>query len=224
MPMSVNKTSGGDSYPSPFVGLVSHTVAIDVDLSDLSTFEVDTHGRIKPGVPLTKSGQLVASPQTKSTVAQGTVTTGNANGVIGAATGGYGQPAETITATLLTTGATAHAAVEGSKSGYIGELIVGTAFVSPQLNVTVSDGATDFEAGDVITWDVTAGDNDEVYGVTVEAQKLVDNNVAALTGVFAIVVATDGLVNRDLAEDILGRAYTAAEIAGFRAGIAVTNS
>lgn len=61
-----------------------------------------------------------------------------------------------------------------------------------------------------------------VYGVTIEAQKIVpvnptDVTLAAVTVDPIITVNTIGHVNRDVAEDNLGRAYTADEIAGFDA-------
>ena len=66
---------------------------------------------------------------------------------------------------------------------------------------------------------VTAG---EVYGVTVEATKIVaagptDVSLAANTGTATVALATIAQIQRDIAEDNLGRAYTAAEIAGFAA-------
>lgn len=62
-----------------------------------------------------------------------------------------------------------------------------------------------------------------VYGVTVEAFKVADDNatatIAALSDAFDVPIALICCVVRDVAEDILGRAYTADEIAGFdRAG------
>lgn len=60
-----------------------------------------------------------------------------------------------------------------------------------------------------------------VYGVTPFAFKLPikDNSVANRVGTFDVPVATICMVNRDIAEDVLGRAYTADEVAGFdRAG------
>jgi hypothetical protein len=62
---------------------------------------------------------------------------------------------------------------------------------------------------------VTAG---YVFGVTVEEVKVADNNATATIsalGTQDIAVATIGMVNRKVAQDILGRAYTAAEAAGF---------
>ncbi len=62
---------------------------------------------------------------------------------------------------------------------------------------------------------VTAG---FVYGVTIEATKIAEDNTdLANTPDTFVAVSTSGLVNRDLVEDILGRPLSAAEIAGFDA-------
>jgi hypothetical protein len=56
-----------------------------------------------------------------------------------------------------------------------------------------------------------------VYGLTIEAEKIADGNTA-LAGITVdplVAVTTIALVNRDIAEDNLGRAYNANEIAGF---------
>jgi len=57
-----------------------------------------------------------------------------------------------------------------------------------------------------------------VYGVTVEATKVADGNAAgdiAGAGTVALTVALISAVNKDVIEDILGRALTANELAGF---------
>lgn len=111
----------GKTYGSAFVGPVDHTVQILIDVSGLTDDEVDQYGYLKPGVPFTKAGVLVAA------------------------------------------------------LGF-------------------------------------------VYGVTIEAIKVADDNaaptLAAATDVM-VAVGVIGVVNRDAAEEMLGRAYTAAEIAGF---------
>ena len=62
-----------------------------------------------------------------------------------------------------------------------------------------------------------------VYGVTIEEQRLSgrrDNaNIAADTNDTMIAVATSGTINRDFAESMLGRAYTANEQAALLAGL-----
>lgn len=123
MPMSITATqAAGQNYGNVFVGPIDHPDHLLVDVSALTTDEVDAFGCIKPGVPLLKTGLPV--------------------------TAGF------------------------------------------------------------------------VYGVVIEATKIVPANptngtLAAVTVDPLIAVAVIGLVNRDIAEDNLGRAYTAAEIAGF---------
>lgn len=126
MPMSVIKTAGGTGYGNPWIGGVNHPAQITVDISGLTTDEVDQYGYLKPGVPLTKAGILVGA--------------------------------------------------------------------SPAF----------------------------VYGVTIEAQKIVPDNptnttLAAVTADCIVTINTVGHVNRDVIEDNLGRALTANEIAGFDA-------
>lgn len=61
------------------------------------------------------------------------------------------------------------------------------------------------------------------FGVTIEAIKLTEGNGALRTGIFEVTVATNADVNQDAMEDILGRALTADELAGFdRAGSKIT--
>lgn len=122
MPIRISSTAGGTVYGHPFVGPINHTVHVKLDVSALTTGEVDANGYLKPGLPLLSSGLPV-----------------------------------------------------------------------------------------------TAG---AVYGVTIEPVKIVavnptDTSLGLDTSDPLIAVAVIGTVNRDIAEDNLGRAYTAAEIAGF---------
>lgn len=61
MPLKIGTTTGGASHAPVFVGTILNTDVVKVDISDLTTKEVDQYGNIKPGVPLDKSGNLVAS-------------------------------------------------------------------------------------------------------------------------------------------------------------------
>lgn len=54
-------TTGGTNYADPFVGVPGPTAHVKVDLSGLTTSEVDSLGNLKPGVPLTSAGVLVGS-------------------------------------------------------------------------------------------------------------------------------------------------------------------
>ena len=124
MPISIDTVAGGTSYANPFVGPVDHPAAVRVDVSGLTSDEIDQNGYLKPGVPLDRDGVLV-------------------------------------------------------------------------------------------------GTGVAVYGVSLEPIKVAASNAAA-----DIAAATDvdvalglvGAVNRAVIEDILGRALTADEIAGFAAG------
>ncbi len=57
-PLKVSNTAGGTVHPSPFLGPINHSVPVRVDVSRLSSDEVDAHGFLKPGVILTREGLL----------------------------------------------------------------------------------------------------------------------------------------------------------------------
>jgi len=61
MPLSVTNTVAGVVHPNPFLGPIDHTVPVRVDVSELSSDEVDTHGFLKAGVILTREGLLPSS-------------------------------------------------------------------------------------------------------------------------------------------------------------------
>lgn len=127
MPLGIHTTSGQGAYANPLLGPVNHVDHVKVDVSGLTTNEVDSDGYLKPGVPFTQAGILVAS--------------GKAYGIT-------------------------------------------------------------FEAVKVMT----------------PAQAATNDTIAAVTLDPLVAVETHGLVNRDIGEDNLGRAYSAAEIAGMAAG------
>ena len=61
MPLSVVKTAGTTTYGHPIVGTPGPLLQVVVDISGLTTAEVDADGFLKPGVPFTSGGILVAS-------------------------------------------------------------------------------------------------------------------------------------------------------------------
>lgn len=61
MPISVGTTTGGMVHAPVFVGEIKGTDLVWVDVSDLTTKEVDATGYIKPGVPLAKDGSTVGA-------------------------------------------------------------------------------------------------------------------------------------------------------------------
>ncbi len=137
MPVSVTKTAGTTTYGHPFVGKVLGLQQVVVDISELTTKEVDADGFLVPGVPFKKDG-------------------------------------------------------------------------------TLADG--------------TGGEF--IYAVNPEPIKIIDYVptdilLAADTDTIPVGMGTIGEINRDIAEDNLGRAYTANELAAFNAAgsmIHVTNT
>jgi hypothetical protein len=129
MPMHVKKTAGGTTYGPVFIGPILGMQQVVVDVSELTTDEVDADGWLKPGVAFKKDG-------------------------------------------------------------------------------TVADG--------------TGGEF--IYAVNPEPQDLrldtippTNGTLAADTKTYPLGMATIGEVNRDIAEDNMGRAYNANELAAFNA-------
>lgn len=58
MPMHVKKTVGGTTYSPVFLGEILAMEQVLVDVSELTTDEVDADGWLKPGVPFKQDGTL----------------------------------------------------------------------------------------------------------------------------------------------------------------------
>jgi hypothetical protein len=58
--LAITKTAGGAPYGNPIVGQPLGMTQIKLDVSTLSTNEVDANGYLKPGVPLKVNGALVS--------------------------------------------------------------------------------------------------------------------------------------------------------------------
>ncbi len=58
--LNFTKTPGGAAYAPVIVGAVLGMTHIKLDVSTLTAAEVDSHGYLKPGVPLQKDGTLVS--------------------------------------------------------------------------------------------------------------------------------------------------------------------
>jgi hypothetical protein len=63
MPTIIENPQGGTSYANPFVGGVDHPLHLKIDLSLLTTDEVDSKGNLKPGVAFDSTGTPVGSGQ-----------------------------------------------------------------------------------------------------------------------------------------------------------------
>jgi len=58
MPVSITKTTGGTTYAPVFIGQILGMQQVVVDISTLTTDEVDADGFLKPGVAFKKDGTL----------------------------------------------------------------------------------------------------------------------------------------------------------------------
>lgn len=229
MPLEMTAYSGVSLYTSPFIGPVDHTAQIRLDISGLTTNEVDSDGYLKPGVPLTKGGLRVGVQAVVGTAVAAAVAGNTGTGTMGAVTVSAGAKAGVYRLTIIEPAADAGTFLVEDPDGIpIGSGTVAVAFSAGGLAFTLADGGTDFIAGDAftITVTLTAGGaaTAQLFGVSVEATKLplatippTNGTLATETGDCDVAVATHGIVNRDIAEDNLGRAYTAAEIAAFDA-------
>jgi hypothetical protein len=225
MPLSIRTIlTGAQAYANVYIGEIDQTAQIQIDVTQLTNAEIDSAGYLKPGVPFMSNGLLTTTPETLSTVAAGASHQNAAatlgNGTITGVSGGYGAPVETVTALCLTPGPTGTFSVTGSRSGYLGVATVGTPFTSPVINFTINDGATDWAALNTITFAVTpAGVTAKVFGVNIEPIKVAAGNdagsIAAASTTFEIGLGLSGTLNKALIEGNLGRALTAAEVAGF---------
>lgn len=62
MPLSITSHAGADAYANPFISLTG-TVNLLIDVSTLTTAEVDPDGWLKPGVPFFTDGDLVSTAE-----------------------------------------------------------------------------------------------------------------------------------------------------------------
>lgn len=191
--------TAGQDYSSPFVGPVHHTDVVRVDVSALTTNEVDTDGLLKPGVPFKANGLLISrAPGLKQAV------------IAGGAAGAHTVTGITTQDRLVSV----HHYTPGSASTY----------VDLTDEFTISDADEIDNAGGTATTSDTlvvtyVSEEEYVFGVVMEPVKVATNNTTGLATAtdIDVTVAVIGQVNRDIAEDNLGRAYTANEVLAFKA-------
>jgi hypothetical protein len=200
-------SAGGAGYNSLglFVGPVDHTDVVRVDVSALTTAEVDADGYLKPGVPFKSDGTLCARRPGQYTKV---------------AAGGAAAAQLTVTGIATTdqlTGVILH--VNSGSASLIRVSDLTSEFTIPAANKIVNTGSGTVTTGEslLVTYETTA---EYVFGVVMEPVKVAAANdgtsLSAATDI-DVAVARVGVINRDAAEDNLGRAYTAIELAAFAA-------
>lgn len=201
-------SAGGAGYGSPFVDGPRDVEQILVDVSDLSynsgNGEVDTYGYLKPGVPLNAAGDPI-------TTIEGGVTVTH---VAGGSAGDFTLTGITTEDELLSVEA------EDTTSGVTTNLTA--QFTITAANTINNTGGTASTGKVLIVRWRDASAAQYVYGVVIAPVYVGATGIVADAGLdsladFPCAVARGGLVNRDVVEDNLGRALTAAELAAFMA-------
>ena len=187
--------AGGVSLTNaPFVGPVDHTSTVRVDLSGLTSAEVDSDGILKPGVPLTKAGTLVS----RRPGLHQAVVTGGAAGALTAT--GIKSTDRLISVVNLADG---------------DDLTDETTITDDDEITTASTDTT----GDKLLVSYSV-DDQYVFGVTIGAQVLADGNTQTHldnAGNVDVAVARIALAQRAIVEKNLGRTLTANEVLAFAA-------
>lgn len=192
--------AAGKDYTSPFVGPVDHTDVVKVDVSALTTDEVDADGVLKTGVALKADGTLVSrAPGLKQALITG---------------GAAGDHTVTGIATSDKLVSVYHY-TPGSASAFAD--LTGEFTISAADTINNAGGTSTASDTLLVTY---VSDAEYVFGVVLEAVKVATGNTSALLTAatdIEVAVAVIGQVNRDIAEDNLGRAYTANEVLAFDA-------
>lgn len=240
MPIAITKTTGGTTYASPFVGRVDHFLAAKVDVSALTNTQVDANGFLKPGVVLTITGVVpgdtVGTAQVETATVVGTIAAdgaGNATVIVTSANMSNSPKTLSVavanndTASQVAAKVRAALAADGDVNDAFtvsgtGANVILTA-LSPAandatLNISIDDGTSAGLTAAPTSADTTAGVAPAAGvtpGVVHEPVKVHTDNTTlgdVTADVFA-ALGVIGIVNRDIMEDNLGRALTAAEIA-----------
>lgn len=191
----------GQAYASPFIGPAEHTHAIRLDVSGMSTDEVDADGYLKPGTPLNALGTLIAGDPVERAVVSGAV-------------------AGAVTVTGITTDDALLKVINLDDGADLT-----SEFAISDADEIDNTGGTDTDTDLLLV--VYRNASGTLAGCVVEAVKVADDNtdLASETDDIDVAVCPVGMLNRDLVEDTLGRALTAAEVEAMQAGsIYLTNT
>ncbi len=247
MPILIETTTGGTAYPSPFLSdLAGNVIHVKVDVSLLTTSQVDQYGYIKPGVVLPSHGGAFGSANGTAQVETATVA-----GTIGAAGAGnvsvtitsdyYDDPyvvavavANDDTAALVAgkirtalaadTNVTNYYTVGGSSATVT--LTAKTAGVNDAtLNIATATGTATGLTAAPTSVNTTPGVAPDDAVMVVAATKIAADNTAlsSITNDPFVACATAATVNRDIVEFNLGRALLPAELTALKtSGIRLT--
>ena len=240
MPPVIKKTTGGSVYGIPFIGRVDQTVHVQVDVSQLTTSQVDAKGILKPGVVLPMHGGALGSANGTAQVETHTVA-----GTIGAS--GAGNAKVIITSTLLPAGsktvtfAVANNDTATQVAGKARATLAADADVSPYYAVSgtgadivltaktpgANDASlkieTDNDTSSGLTHTVASANTaagtapDDAVMVFAPTKIAEDNtSLGTITNDPLVACAVIAVANRAIVEDNLGRSLTPAELTALR--------
>lgn len=198
MPIKVTATAAnGELWPTPFIGRIDHTVAIRIDISGLTSREVDAYGWLKPGVLFRKDGTLAGAPAAYKEAFINGGAAGNLT-VTGIATAD-----QLLEVTYFT--------ISGGNVTAVSDLTA--EFTVTAANTINNTGGTATTGGRLRVRYLDVSVQDYIYGAVVEQTKIHTNNttLAAVTADVDVTVAVAGFINRAILEDSLGSALTGAE-------------
>ena len=239
MPILIEKTTGGTGYVSPFLSDIGgNVIHVQVDISQLSTSQVDEDGVLKPGVVLPSHGGAFGSANGTAQVETQTVVgaagaDGNvkvtikselfqnpieilvpvANGDNAAAIGGKIRAAlgadSRVTDYYTVGGANANYTLTAKTVGpNDGSLNMAHEQAAPVTGINAASNSANTTAG------VSPDDAVMVISATKIAKS--NTNLGSITSKPLIGCATVATVNRAIAERNLGRAFTAIELAAMK--------
>ncbi|HRH40396.1 MAG TPA: hypothetical protein PKY82_02040 [Pyrinomonadaceae bacterium] len=239
MPIRISQKEGGEGYGNPFIKLFAST-HVKVDISQLTTDQVDELGVLKPGVILPRHGGALGN---LSGVAQ--VETATVAGTIGASGGGnikvtviskYFPDGHDVIVAVANDDTAAQIAGKirtalGADAAVIKYYTVGgssTTYVLTARSADQNDSTlvlkhvNDTSSGmtnSTTSANTTAGVAPDEAVMVIEATQIADDNTAlsSITNDPFIGCATIAEVNRMIVEDNLGRKLLPAELAAIRA-------
>lgn len=239
MPILIEKTTGGQNYASPFLSdLAGNVIHVKVDVSLLSTSQVDEDGILKPGVVFPSHGGAFGSPngtaQVETQTLVGTITEpGNIKITVSSEL--FETPIEILVAvadddTASQMGTKVRAAlnadaritdrytVGGAGATYsltpktIGpnddSLNMAHDVVAPTVGLTADSSSVNTTAG--------VAPDDAVMVISANKIAATNTGLAGITADPLIACATIATVNRSIVEDNLGRSLNALELAAIK--------
>jgi hypothetical protein len=240
MSIRVETSDGVAAYASALIGEYQ-SLHVKADISALTNKEIDSNGYLKPNVPLTLDGVLLAdtvgTPQVETATVVGTIeAAGAGNATVIVTSANMANSPKTISVAVANDDTASQVAAKirtalAADGDVNDEFTIGGTGANviltdksarandATLNVSIDDGTSAGLTAAPTSANTTAGvagGSNGVPCVTIEATKVADGNeagdISGATDPF-VACAVIGVLNRDVMEDVLARALTTAEIA-----------